>query len=68
MPPTGSGSPTSPSELLNRRTHWDTRAELVSAIFEWIEAWYNLRRRHTSIDDRSPVDYERLHAAAPDAA
>jgi putative transposase len=55
-------------ELLNRRAHWATRRELASAIFEWIEAWYNPRRRHTSVEDRSPVDYERLHAAATDAA
>jgi putative transposase len=45
-----------------------TRKELASAIFEWIEASYNPRRRHTSIDDLSPVDYERLYTAATDAA
>ena len=54
-------------ELLDRRT-WTARKELASAIFEWIEAWYNPRRRHTSIDDRSPVEYERLYTAAADAA
>jgi putative transposase len=54
-------------ELLDRR-QWATRKELASAIFEWIEAWYNPRRRHTSIDYLSPLDYERLYAAAPDAA
>ena len=35
-------------ELLDRRS-WTTRAELASAIFEWIEGWYNPRRRHTSV-------------------
>ena len=55
-------------ELLNRRKHLRTRAELASAIFEWNEAWYNPRRRHTSIEDLSPVDYERAHTAATDAA
>jgi transposase InsO family protein len=54
-------------ELLDRR-RWTTRAQLASAIFEWIEAWYNPHRRHTSIDHRSPVDYERLYSAAVDAA
>lgn len=54
-------------ELLNRRS-WTSRKELASAIFEWIEAWYNPRRRHTSIDDRSPLEYERLYTAAADAA
>jgi transposase InsO family protein len=27
-------------------------------VFEWIEAFYNLRRRHSSIGDLSPVDFE----------
>jgi transposase InsO family protein len=49
-------------ELLDTRT-WRTRAELASAIFEWIEGWYNPRRRHTSIGDLSPVDYEGRPAA-----
>jgi putative transposase len=54
-------------ELLDRR-RWQARAELASAIFEWIEGWYNPRRRHSSIDDLSPVDYERRSATATDAA
>lgn len=54
-------------ELLDRKT-WATRTELAAAIFEWIEAWYNPRRRHTAIGDRSPVDHERLYAAAEEAA
>uniref|UniRef100_UPI001CC98C7B IS3 family transposase n=1 Tax=Pseudonocardia sp. ICBG1293 TaxID=2844382 RepID=UPI001CC98C7B len=35
-------------ELLDSRT-WKTRAELATAIFEWIECWYNPLRRHSSI-------------------
>jgi transposase InsO family protein len=54
-------------ELLDRR-QWATRKELASAIFEWLEAWYNPRRRHTSIGNLSPVDYERLYSAAEHAA
>ena len=54
-------------ELLDRRS-WTTRAELAPAIFEWIEGWYNPRRRHTSIGDLSPVEYERRPAAAAEAA
>jgi putative transposase len=27
-------------------------------VFEWIEAFYNLRRRHSSIGNLSPVDFE----------
>ena len=40
---------------------WETRAELAQAIFEWIEAFYNPERRHSSIDYYSPVDYEQAH-------
>ena len=54
-------------ELLDRQS-WTTRAELARAIFEWIEGWYNPRRRHTSIGNLSPVDYERRPTADIDAA
>jgi transposase InsO family protein len=33
-------------------------AEARQATFEWIEAFYNLRRRHSSIGYLSPVDFE----------
>ena len=54
-------------ELLDR-CRWQTRAELATAIFEWIEGWYNPRRRHSSVADLSPVDYERRLATVTDAA
>jgi transposase InsO family protein len=54
-------------ELLDRKT-WHTRKELASAIFEWIEAWYNPRRRHTALAYLSPVAYERLYRPAQSAA
>jgi len=54
-------------ELLDRQ-RWQTRAELAAAIFEWIEAWYNPNRRHSSIDDLSPVEYERRRRIDVNAA
>ena len=54
-------------ELLDRRS-WTTRKELASAIFEWIEAWYNPRRRHSKIAYHSPVEHERLYTAPAHAA
>jgi putative transposase len=54
-------------ELLDRRS-WTTRTELASAIFEWIEGWYNPRRRHTSIGNVSPAAFEALHTGAVTAA
>ncbi|WP_442816052.1 IS3 family transposase [Streptosporangium sp. NBC_01810] len=40
---------------------WSTRAELASAMFEWIECWYNPYRRHSSIDMNSPIAFEELY-------
>jgi putative transposase len=50
-------------ELVNRRS-WPTRPELQSAVFEYIEAFYNRRRRHSTLGMLSPVDYEQLPPAA----
>ena len=54
-------------ELLDTR-RWDSQEQLASAIFEWIEAWYNPRRRHTSLGDLAPAEYEALHTTASPAA
>ena len=45
-------------ELLDRR-NFRTQVEAKLAIFEWIEGWYNTRRRHSSLGNRSPVRFER---------
>jgi len=50
-------------ELLDQRV-WQSRDELGQAIFEWIEAWYNPRRRHSSIGDVSSLEFENTHHAA----
>jgi putative transposase len=47
-------------ELLNRR-RFKSQAEAKMAVFEWIEGWYNLHRRHSSLGYRSPVNFERAH-------
>jgi len=54
-------------ELLDRRT-WQTRAELANAIFEWIEAFYNPIRRHSSLGNHSPLQFEELHLTAASKA
>ncbi len=49
-------------ELIDRstfRTHDDARA----AIFDFIEGFYNPTRRHSSIGNRSPVQFEKRQAA-----
>jgi transposase-like protein len=47
---------------------WAHKAELAAAIFEWIEAWYNSRRRHSALGMLSPVEFEALHTQAAPAA
>jgi transposase InsO family protein len=42
---------------------WATRAQLRSAIFEYIEGFYNPSRLHSTLGMRSPVEYEEDHAA-----
>ena len=55
------------TELLSRRS-WSTRAEATTAIFDYIEGFYNQRRRHSTLDYLSPNDYEQHHATAPAVA
>jgi hypothetical protein len=31
------------------------------AVFDLIEGWYNPSHRHSALDYRSPIDYERIH-------
>jgi transposase InsO family protein len=44
---------------------WPSRAAARSAIFEYIEAFYNRERRHSTlgVGNLSPADYESAHAA-----
>jgi putative transposase len=46
-------------ELLDSQP-WQSRRELGTAMFSWIEAWYNPRRRHSSLGYHSPADYEKI--------
>lgn len=50
-------------ELLDRRT-FRSHAEARTAIFRFIEGWYNPHRRHSTLGYLSPINYERLHANA----
>jgi transposase InsO family protein len=51
-------------ELIGRRD-WPTREEARRDIFRYIETWYNPRRRHSTLDYRSPVAHEEyLQSAA----
>jgi len=53
-------------ELIHRY-HWDKPEDLHAHMFEWIESWYNRKRRHTTIGMRTPhqahTDYINNRAA-----
>ncbi len=49
---------------LVREARWSTRAAAASAIGHHIEGWYNRRRRHSTLDYVSPVEYEHRLTAA----
>ena len=44
-------------ELIHRRS-WPTKAELRTEIFDYIEVFYNRRRRHSTLGMLSPADFE----------
>lgn len=43
---------------LIQQSDWHTRAEARRSIFGYIEAWYNRRRRHSTLGYLSPAEYE----------
>jgi transposase InsO family protein len=45
------------TELLHRQP-WPTHHAARRAIFDYIEGWYNTRRRHSSLGYQSPAAYE----------
>ena len=55
------------TELIHRRP-WPTKAEARSAVHDYIGAFFNPHRRHSSLGYVSPMDFEQQHAAATVAA
>ena len=47
------------TELLDRNT-FKTRDQARLALFRWIEGFYNSRRRHSTLGQRSPQRYEEM--------
>ena len=51
--------------------HFESRGSAQTALFEYIEVFYNQRRRHSTLGYRSPAVYERqvapnVRAATPE--
>jgi len=53
-------------ELIDRHV-WVNRREARRAIFDYIEGFYNPRRRHSALGYLSPTEYERRWHDAPAA-
>jgi transposase InsO family protein len=51
-------------ELLDTRP-WPSRAAARTAIFDFIEGWYNLHRLHSSLGHRGPAEHGTALAARP---
>ncbi len=49
-------------ELISRRT-WPDEQDVRSALFEYIEVFYNRERRHSTLGYVSPEQFELNHAA-----
>jgi len=47
------------TELLYRNA-WPTRQAARTAIFEYIEGFYNPRRRHSALGHLSPAEFEEV--------
>ena len=54
-------------ELLDR-TRFATRTQARTAVFDYLEGFYNPRRRHSTLGYLSPADYERRHTSGYPAA
>ena len=50
-------------ELLDRK-RFKTQAEARMAVFDFIEGFYNPRRRHSALGQISPLNFERRHGVA----
>ena len=48
-------------ELIRREGPFPTRADLRLALFDYIEAFFNRTRRHSTLGYLSPIEYERIN-------
>ena len=55
------------TELLYRNA-WPTRQAARTAIFEYIEGFYNSKRRHSALGHLSPAEFEEVKLQGQDAA
>jgi len=44
--------------------HYESRSQAKLSIFEYIEMFYNTKRRHSYTNEMAPLQFEELHAKA----
>ncbi|WP_353097172.1 IS3 family transposase [Tissierella praeacuta] len=49
------------TEMMDSNKVFATREEAKKAVFEYIEFFYNRKRRHSSLGYLSPLEYEKLN-------
>ena len=54
----------SPSNAWQARKTYRTRDEARADVFDYVERWYNPRRRHSTRDHLSPIAFEEQEALA----
>ena len=54
-------------ELIHGRS-WPTKAELRTEVFEYVEIFFNRRRRHPTLGYLSPAQFENSSLGDPGAA
>ncbi len=54
-------------ELIHRRS-WPTKNELRTEVFDYIETFYNRQRRHSTLGQLSPVQFEQKSLTKTQAA
>jgi putative transposase len=55
------------NELIKRRS-WTSRDQARLAVFSYIEAFYNPRRRHSALGYQNPIDYQNMTQETPTTA
>jgi len=53
---------------LIEESDWHTHEQAKRAIFEYLEVWYNQKRRHSALGYKSPAEYEAELALTERAA
>jgi transposase InsO family protein len=49
------------TEMLDNKNGYHTREDAKKAIFEYIELFYNRKRRHSALGYISPIEFEKLN-------